>query len=116
MVFARRKMTSLYGQYILEKEGTQILEKDYGYITYKIIEKEIHIFDLFIVKEERNKNLGFILCKELESVAKECGCNYAMATIAMGTKGQTEALKFHLKYGLQLISASKDYIVLGKEI
>lgn len=109
-------MTSLYGQYIKERDETEILEKEFGYITYKILNNELHVFNLFVVKDQRNTGLGFKLCKELETLAKEKGCTRAMTTVVLGISTQTEALKFHLRYGLKLLSANKDYIILGKEI
>jgi len=112
----KKRMTSLYGQYIKEREDLEILENSHSYVTYKISENELFVYDFFVVKEYRRHGEGKELCRKLEEMARKAGCTYAKTTVSLGVNGVTEALRFQLDYGMKVLSANQDYIVLGKEL
>jgi hypothetical protein len=44
---------TLYAKYILEREGLEILEDEFSFITYKIAGPECFIANMFIDQEKR---------------------------------------------------------------
>lgn len=107
---------SLYGQYIKEREGKSILEKDYGFATYVINGQECYIEDIYVVPEMRKKHVASELANEVVEIAKAKGCTVLTGTVSPTAKGATESLKVLLAYGFQLHSCRPDLIIFAKEI
>lgn len=109
-------MLSHYGQYIKERQGTEILENEHGFFTYKISGEECYIIDIFIKKEARRKNIGTEMADNITAIAKESGCKYLTGTCFPSTNGATESIKAMFSYGFKLHSCVEDKIILIKEI
>jgi len=112
------KMISLYGQYIKEREGQEIIEEDYGFASYSINysgnECYIFIHDFFITSKFRGTKKTKALVEKLLSVAYENKCSYAVATIDPITATSTQAMKFHLKNGMCLSHIDNGLIYMIK--
>lgn len=109
-------MASLFGQYILEREGKGILENEHGFLTYKIHGEECYIEDIFIKKESRRSGAATEMAKEIESMARAEGCKFLTGTCVPSTRGATESMRAMLGYGFRIHSAMEDRIILIKEI
>ncbi len=109
-------MKSLYGQYIKEREGFEILEDENGFATYKISGKECYIRDIFVKPEFRKMNLASKYADEIAEIAKKLGCTHLSGTVAPMANGSTQSIQVLLGYGFKLLSSDNQKIVFIKEI
>lgn len=108
--------TSLFGDYILEREGKSILENEHGFFTYKINGEECYIEDVFIRRESRRLGIGSEMADSLAEMASQLGCKFLSGTCVPSTNGATDSLKAMLSYGFKIHSSVQDKIILTKEI
>ena len=109
-------MSSLYAKYIQEREGKQILENEHGFFTYKIVDKECYIEDIFIKKESRRSGIATVMANEIAQIAINAGCGYLTGTCIPSTQGATESMKAMFSYGFRIHSCQEDRIILIKEL
>lgn len=109
-------MMSLYGKYINEREGREIVENEYGFITYIINEENCFIHDAFVLPEYRRNGAAKLLMNEIIKKARENGCKFLVAGVCPSTFGSNEALKIQLNYGFKLSSSTNNYIILKKSL
>lgn len=107
---------SLYGEYIKERLGHDIIEHQDGFVTFNISEDVCIIEEIYVRPEARGKRLGTDLANLVFKKAKEHGCKIVVGRVFMGAKNATDALKAHLSYGMKLHSLEKDFIVIFKEV
>ncbi len=109
---------SLYKKYLIERTDDQIIENEYGFVTYRYINegKTVYIIDLYIEPAYRNQKRASELADLVVAQAKEKGCIQLIGTVVPSTKGSTTSLKVLLGYGMSLNSASNNIVVFGKEI
>lgn len=107
---------SLYGDYIKEREGKEILENEHGFFTYKIDGDECYIEDIFIKKESRLNGIGKKMALTISEIAKANGCRFLTGTCIPSTNGATDSMKAMLSFGFKIHSATNDRIVLWKEL
>lgn len=113
-------MISLYGQYVIEREGKQILETDSGFATYTIapteIGNQIFVHDLFILQNCRKSKEASNLVDQLLEIAADNNCTHAMSTVDPRTNGATTALKFQLHVGMNLYKTANGLVYLYMEL
>lgn len=109
-------MLSLYGQYILEREGKSILENEHGFFTYKIYDEECFIEDIFIKKESRRTGVATEMANMMADMARQAGCKFLTGTCVPSTFGASESMKAMFSYGFKIHSAKEDKIILIKEL
>lgn len=109
---------SVYARYRYEREGLTTIEKDYGFITFKILDNETTCFiqDLYIVPEKRMTGLGADLANEVAAYAKAQNCVQLAATVCPSAGSATDAIKAILAYGFQLVGSDTQLVYLSKEI
>lgn len=107
-------MTSLYAKYIKEREGSDILENKYGFISYKITKTSVgnimFVEDLFILPEYRRLREGSSLCNTLIDLAKKENCKQILSGADPNTNGVTDAVKFQLKMGMKILNINNGMI------
>lgn len=75
----------LYAEYIKEREGMNLIEKQYGFCTYKIINEYIYLADIYIKKDERRKGLTKVLVNEVEEIGKNNDCTFILGSFCLDT-------------------------------
>lgn len=112
-------MISLYGQYIKERGGVDILEDDHGFATFKFIDKDTcYIVDIFVVKEMRRNNKASDYAKEIEIIAKERGCKYMLGSLSTFATNfnASEALMKANGYKFKETNSKKNMVYYLKEL
>lgn len=109
-------MSSLYGEYVKEREGKQILESEKGFMTYKIQGQECYIADVYIRPEYRMSGVASEFANKIQKIAKNQGCKFLTGSVTPSLKGATESIIAQLKFGFKLHSSHEDFIILKKEI
>jgi ribosomal protein S18 acetylase RimI-like enzyme len=95
-------MSSLYAQYIKEREGREIIEKRWGFITYKIAGEECDIDTVYIVPEYRNAKAASSLTESVIEIAKAAGCKTLIGYNDPETDGSSVSMKAMLAFGFEL--------------
>jgi predicted GNAT family acetyltransferase len=107
---------SLYGDYIRERLGDEIVEDETGFATYRFLnEKQVYIVDIYIVPEFRKKGAATALADKVVEAAKQRGCMELIGSVVPQAKGSTDSLRVLLGYGMSLQSAGPDLILFRKE-
>lgn len=109
-------MSSLYAQYIKERENFEIIEDEFGYATYRIVGEECYVRDVFVLPECRQKNHASGYVDKISEIAKTEGCTHVTTTVSPLAEGATTSLKAILGYGFKLLNSKEDRIVFVKEI
>jgi hypothetical protein len=105
---------SLYGQYIKTREDFDIIENSLGFATYKIINSECYLRDIFVDPEVRETAVARDLADQICVIARESGCKTLLGSVCPSAKGATVSLKVLLAYGMSLKSCTNDFIVMEK--
>lgn len=109
-------MKSLYAKYLEEKTNIEILESDYGFVTYEIQDTRCYISDVFTIKEKRLEGLMLKMCLEVGEIAKARGCDCVIGTVILSNKDSTEGLKACISMGMKLLKAENNVIYLIRDI
>lgn len=107
---------SLYGQYIKEREGKDIIENENGFASFIIRGEECYIENIYVHPDFRKSKVASELANQVVEKAKECGCKFLTGSVRPSAMGSTDSLKVLLAYGFKLLSASQDAIIFVKEI
>lgn len=109
--------SSLYAQYIYEREGFEIAEiPDKAFGSYVINNTECFIKDLFVSKPYRNSNLGSEIVTVITSVAKQHGCSILSCTASPYTKISRGSILFILKQGFRPVKSDSELVYFIKDI
>lgn len=108
----------MYGDYIKERLGDEIVERDEGFATYRYIERDgipcVYIVDIYVRPDFRKTNIASEMADEI--VRKSGTCKRLLGTVCPSARGSTESLKVLLGYGMSLHSCQNDLIIFRKEI
>lgn len=109
-------MSSLYGFYIAEREGMEIVENECGFATYKVQGAEVYLRDLYVVPSYRTRGVAADLADQVAERAKSKGCTRMIGSVAPQDPNATQNIKVLLAYGMRLQSASPSLILFEREI
>lgn len=109
---------SFYADYLKEKTVDSIIETDYGFATYRYINegRSVYIIDLYIVPEERKNGRASALAEMICKEAKAKGCIDLMGSVIPSNKGSSASVDVLRSFGMDLQSASQDFIAFRKAI
>ena len=107
---------TLYAQYISEREDALVLENENGFLTYKIMNQECLVINMFIKPALRKKGEGRFLVSELSDIARAKGCLYITANIYLNDGGATKTLISALMAGFGISAADRGTITIYKNI
>lgn len=100
-------MSSLYGEYIKEREGRDIVETEGGFATYvyvshKDMGKCCYIVDIYTRPDFRSTGLGQELANDIKARAVAEGCKYLIGSVDPRANNATKSLELLLKFGFEL--------------
>jgi ribosomal protein S18 acetylase RimI-like enzyme len=109
---------SHYANYIRERTSDEIIETEYGFITYRIISERraIYIIDLYIHPDFRKEGKASALADVVVTKGREMGLSLLLGSVVPSNKGSTASLRVLLAYGMELDGASADFIWFRKDI
>lgn len=109
---------SMYADYLRERTNDEIIEKDTGFATYRIIpdSKSVYIIDIFVLPAHRKSKVGSAIADEIVSIAKSKGCTKLLGSVVPSSKGSTASIDTLRGYGMTLASSGVDFIFFEKEI
>jgi GNAT superfamily N-acetyltransferase len=107
---------TLYGKYVLEREGKHILEMDDGYATFTLGEEICYIVDIFVDKSKRYTGLGSQMADEISEIAKDKGCKWLLGSVDPKANGSTESMRSLLIYGFEVSHLEPPLIFFKKSL
>ncbi len=107
---------SLWASYIAELRDTVFIEKEWGFISYSLMEDCIYLEDVFVIPERRKEGLALRLVEEAEAVGRAAGRKFSMAVIRLENRGHAESLKAHLTVGFVPYLCENNKIWLNRRI
>ena len=109
-------MASLFAQYILEREGKQIVEDEFGFATYLFTPDYCYIEDIFVVSEHRKGGHAARYADEITNIAKKAGKRKLLGSVSLQAAKPESSMKVLLAYGFRPINTDKNMIYFEKEI
>lgn len=91
-----------FKNYIVEREGGELLEYNYGFTHYVTMENEIFISDMYVDKDFRRKGKPTEMLNKLIIMAKEFGKNYITCQCDLGQNNPEMALRNILNHGFKI--------------
>jgi GNAT superfamily N-acetyltransferase len=108
---------SLYSQYLAEREDKQVLENEFGFVTYKIInDNECYIQDIYVVPEMRKEGLSFKMRDQVIELAKNMGCKTLIGSVSLDANDASRNLKIMLNDNWQVHGIAGNTLFLNKPI
>jgi GNAT superfamily N-acetyltransferase len=109
-------MSSLYAEYVKEREEAETLEHGYGFITFRVFGESVLLKDFFVRRENRKQGLSHKIWNEFVEKMKERGIKKVVGNVDVRSANGTEILRNHLFRGCKLVQAMNDIITVEKEI
>jgi len=110
---------SLYGDYIKEHHGDEIIETEHGFATYRYLDANgpaVYIVDIYVIPELRQSHCASKLADEVAMKAMQVGCKKMIGSVVPSAKNSTASLKVLLGYGMRLKSSSDNLIIFEKDL
>lgn len=107
---------SLWARYIEELRDTRFIEKEWGFISYSIMENCIYLEDVYVIPERRREKLAVQLVEEAEAIGVLAGKTWSMAVIQMDNNFHDESLQAHLQVGFKSYLCENNKIWLKRPI
>lgn len=107
---------SLFADYKKEREGKEILENEYGFITYIINGDSVYIEDIYVVPEQRRLGVGGKMADIVCEIAKQRGCKTLYGSVSPQARGAHESMIALIAYGMKLHSLGNGLIYFSKDI
>jgi GNAT superfamily N-acetyltransferase len=105
-----------YANYIKEKANIELIEHDYGFVSYSLLSDHVYIHDMYIDKDHRRKGIGSDLLKQIEIIAWAKKIKYVLSAVQINSNGLHEALLAQMLKGFKIVGADEKEIKLAKEI
>lgn len=104
----------LYEKYLLEREDAHLMSNSYCFVSYKFIENECIIRDIFCDPKHRHKGYVNKFLLEIETLAKSRGCEYLTGTVWSGDPNATYNLGYAFRFGFKLSRTTPEMTVVAK--
>ncbi len=106
----------MFETYIREREGKKTFTTEYGFVTYRVHEKEIYLADMFIKREFRNPVRARELVNHVFALARLMGVPSVTTTVNVGQKGCEDYVKLNLHFGFKIIGLANADILFSKDV
>lgn len=106
----------LYSQYIYERMGQSSLWRDFGFIAYKMSNKECFLAEMFIHREHRSIGKGRELLNSLIELARGNGAEVITANIYLRDKNSTGTLIAAIACGFEVSKANNDVLLISLKL
>lgn len=107
---------SLWADYSLERLGHTFIEKDWGFVSYKITGSVCEMFDIYVKPEERRGKRAWSLVDEVVATAQQQQCVTLVGYVWPGLPGAEASMSAHLAYGFVMHFCENGRIMLTKAI
>ena len=107
---------SLWADYIAEREGSLVIEEEWGFIEFSLSPPVCLIKSLYITPDQRRGKKGSELADRVTQLALDAGCETLWAQVCVAAFNATDSLKAILGYGFTVQRTENGIIILTKDI
>lgn len=107
---------SLWARYKAEICEVKFLEKEFGFVGYSILDKVLHIEDVYVIPEMRSVSVTRDLLEEMEQIGRTSGCETFIGHVDVVGKTAAASLQWQLHLGFVPFSAENGRIWLKRAI
>lgn len=107
---------SLYAAYLKEREDFQIVIREHGFATYRLLGEECYIRDIYTVPAARMANVANDMADEVTEIAKAAGCKYLSGTVSVLANNCTASTLVLAHYGFTLVGVRDNTLLYKKDI
>lgn len=107
---------SLWADYLKERLGQDSIERDFGFLVYKVQGIVCEICELYVSPAVRSSGRGRELVSEVIEIAKQQNCVTLIAYVWPGLPGSESVLSSSFKFGFQLAGADAGRIMITKDL
>lgn len=107
---------SLFAKYLKDRQGIEVLESEFGFITYKLNGEECFIVDMGVDEKFRLQGHGLKLLNQLEKIADENGAKVITGNIHLWDVNASNTLIAALKQGFKVVRAESNILLISKII
>lgn len=105
-------MMSLYAQCMRERYGYQVIEQDYGFLTYKIDGSICTAIEIFVTHDSRGQGFWQMLWQELLGACLLQGARTILGFVDLRLPDPDTRLKAYMRTGARLKETADRIIVL----
>ncbi len=109
-------ISKYYPEYLQEYKNHEYVENEYGFATFELTPDAIIIGDVYVRPDYRKQGFATEIITDVCAIGRKQGCKHIVATIYMGYAGKEISLLAALKFGVKIISAGADKIIVAKEL
>ncbi len=109
-------MSSMYAQYIKEREDVDTYEDERGFFTYQVSNDSFHVVDLFILPKFRNNGVGKEYSDKIEELAKESNCKQTFCSTCTQALNWKQSNKYILSNNYKKIKEVGVMVYYIKEL
>lgn len=108
---------SLYGDYIKEHRGDEIIESSIGFASYRFLSStSVYIIDIYVKPEHRKSHAAAQLADIVCIKAKERGCLEVLGSVVPHANNSEASMKVLLAYGMKPDSIKDNMVIFKKEL
>lgn len=105
-------MSSMYFDYIKEREDSCTLANQHGFVIYEIDGDECYISDLYVRPESRRSGKAFELMKQVLDRATESKCKYILGAVNITSLTAPKTMMAMLRMGAKMLKCDDNLIYL----
>lgn len=107
---------SLLADYLMEREGREVIEDERGFASYDIDGDVCYIIDIYVRPAFRREGTATQIANQICDIALKRGCNTLLGSVDPTTNNATDSLKVLLAYGFELQGIGDKLIFFQKGI
>lgn len=107
---------SLYGKYIKERLGREIIETEHAFITFYQYEDGYYVENVYVDPDYRKTGIASSLVDEVAEIAINAGYKKLYVSVVPSANGSNDSMRAILAYGFKLNSSANNFILLKKEL
>lgn len=103
-----------YAMYLKEREGIDTIENEKGFLTYKVKDDEMWVYDCYVRPEFRRDNVAREYFDTLYVLANDLNCSSVYSTVYKSTEGWEVSLAALRSNGYEITGTIEDLIILKR--
>lgn len=108
---------SMYGAYLKERLGDDIIENEKGFATYRFVgEDTVYVIDVYVHPDFRKQGVASDFSDTIMEIGKKRGCTKMITSVVPSPNGSTNSIRAIIAYGFELDSAANGFILFKKDI
>jgi GNAT superfamily N-acetyltransferase len=110
-------VSSLYANYLSEREGVSVLEIEHGFAVYqKLNNDSYYLRDIYVEPEYRSQGLATKLSDMVAEIARKDGASRLIGSVDVTKRGVTVSMKAILADGFEFVEMNGNGIYFAKKL